>query len=841
MKHIFLRTLLSALFVLTAQLLSAQSLQQSTFEVNGACGMCKQRIEKTAKQAGAATARWDLKTHRLTITFDISQTSSDSIQQAIAVAGHDTEKYRAEDATYEALPDCCLYREAHNHDDAHTSIHGIVLSEDNKGNFVPLEGATIVWMSTGVGTVSDKNGVFTIQPDEPDDRLIISYAGYTPDTLTVTNMNDIQIILGSNNMLNAVQVTATTRSRYINKFNPVRTEILTSKELMKAACCNLSESFETNPSVDVSYSDAVSGSKQIQLLGLAGIYSQLTVENMPGPRGLATAYGLLFIPGPWIENIQLSKGTGSVVNGFESIAGQINIELKKPHNSEHLFANGYVNNQGKTDLNLTLAKQVGARWHTGLLLHNASFYNQMDFNKDGFRDQPNGNLFTLMNRWYYENHQGLEAQIGVKYLSDRKTGGATGFNAKDKLTTERYGVVIENDRYEIFGKLGYVFPNKKYRSIGLQVSAFEHNQDAYFGITPYIAKQYNFYSNLIYQDILFNSKHVFKTGLSFTSDEYKERFRLQPFNRNEKAAGGFFEYAYTPNEKFALVAGLRADNNNLYGWAVTPRLNVRFEPITGTTIRISGGRGQRTANIFAENMATLASSRIIEIVAPENGKAYGLDAEVSWNKGISIDQQLKLFGRTASVGIDFYRNDFVNQVVVDMEDARKLRFYNLDGKSYSNSLQVEFNMSPIKNLETRWAYRWFDVKTTYGNSLLQKPLTAVHRAFVNVGYEYKSWKFDYTVNFTGSKRLPSTESNPEMYRFRDESPSYVTMNAQVSKMIIPKYGFEIYVGGENLGNFLQRRAIIAADQPFSEYFDASMIWGPLQERMFYAGFRFKLN
>lgn len=838
-----MKSFYKSVIVLTLSLIVQIGFAQTTtsaFKVEGACGMCKQRIEKVAKQAGATSALWDMETHILTVKLP-ANISQETIETKLAEAGHDTENKKATDEVYEALPECCFYRTASGSAIDQQSINGVVLNEDNKGNFKPLHGATIVWINSGKGTMSDENGFFTILPEDPNDRLLISYAGYTSDTLEISNMNDIQIILGSNNTLQAVQVTAKTRSTFINKFDPIRVQTITSKELMKAACCNLSESFETNPSVDVSYNDAVSGSKQIQLLGLAGVYAQLTVENMPGPRGLATASGLTYIPGPWIESIQLSKGTGSVVNGYESIAGQINIELKKPQHSESLFANAYANDQGKVDINLNLATKVGEHWSTGLLLHNAFLKKKMDINNDGFRDQPTGNLFTLMNRWYFEDHSGKEVQFGIKVLTDRKTGGEMDFTADDKLSPDKYGVVINNDRYEFFGKLGYVFPNKKYQSIGFQFSAFDHEQEAYFGNTVYKARQTNLYANLIYQNILWNSKHVFKTGLSLLSDKYDETFKLQDYSRNETATGGFFEYAFTPNKKLGLVAGVRADHNTLYGWFVTPRLNVRFEPVHGTTIRVSGGRGQRTANIFAENMSVLASARNVNILNPAEGKAYGLDAEVSWNKGISIDQQFKLFRRSANIAVDFFRNDFENQVVVDLENAREINFYNLDGKSYSNSLQVEFNMIPVKHLETKFAYRWFDVKTTYGNELLQKPLTSTHRAFANIGYEVKGWRFDYTINYNGSKRIPSTKLNPVDLQFEEKSPDFFTMNAQITKVINKKHGFEVYVGGENLSNYTQHNAIISNDQPFSPYFDASLIWGPLQERMIYAGFRIKVK
>ena len=661
--------------------------------------------------------------------------------------------------------------------------------------------------------------------------------------MTVADMKELKIILATDKKLGEVTIIARQRSTFVSALSPLRKQVMSEKELFKAACCNLSESFETNPSVDVSYNDAVTGSKQIQLLGLSGNYTQLTVENLPGPRGIATPLGLNSIAGPWVESIQLNKGVGSVANGFESIAGQINIELKKPEKAERLYANAYINDMGKTDLNLVLTQKLGKKWSTALLLHDDYLNNKsIDFNNDGFRDLPMGNQFSAINRWKYEDGKGFLTQFGFKILNDNRTGGETKFDAaNDKFTTNYYGLGINTKRYEGFAKIGYVFPAKKYKSIGLQLSTFNHQQDSYFGLTEYNAEQRNFYANLIYQSIIGNTNHKFRTGLSFVSDKYDEDFKSINFKRTETVPGAFFEYTFTPVDKFNIVAGLRADNNSLFDWFITPRVHVRYEPLKGTTIRLSAGRGQRTANIFAENMSVFVSSRQVNILSSSAGKAYGLDPEVAWNKGISVDQKFKLFKRDGSFSVDYFRNDFDEQVVVDLEDVRQVKFYNLAGKSFSNSFQAEMNFEPVRKLEVRVAYRFFDVKTTYSNELLQKPFTAKNRAFANLAYEVSGWKLDYTFNYNGTKRIPNTSANPAQYQLNTSSPSYVLMNAQVSKTLGKKHPFELYFGGENLSNYFQKDPIIAADQPFSQYFDASLVWGPVSGRLFYTGIRYKLK
>jgi outer membrane receptor for ferrienterochelin and colicins len=834
-----------------------------TFKVNGACEMCKERIEHRVKLNGVKTASWDIDTKMLSILYNTSVIKLSKIYKLIAEAGHDTEFQKAMDEVYNELPACCLYRKetalmnegkknfattktisskSLEKGESHV-VKGVVVEQDKKGVFKPLAGASVMWLGTMTGTITDTTGVFAIEHNGSASRLVISYTGYTSDTVTIADMRELKIILASGRELNEVKVFAKQRSSYLSALNPIRTQIMTERELFKAACCNLSESFETNPSVDVSYNDAVTGSKQIQLLGLSGNYTQLTVENLPGPRGLATPLGLNSIAGPWVESIQLNKGVGSVANGFESIAGQINIELKKPEKAERLYANAYINNMGKTDLNLNLTQRLGKKWSTALLLHDDFLTNKsIDFNNDGFRDLPTGNQFSTINRWKFEDGKGVIAQFGFKYLIDDRTGGETAFEPGiDKFTKNHYGLGINTKRYEGFLKIGYVFPEKKYKSIGLQLSAIDHQQDSYFGLRSYNAKQNNFYANLIYQSIIGTTAHKFRTGLSFVSDKYDEDFNAINYARTETVPGGFFEYTFTPVEKFNIVAGFRTDHNSLFDWFITPRLHVRYEPVKGTTIRLSAGRGQRTANIFAENTSVLVSSRQVNIISTEIGKAYGLEPEVAWNKGISVDQKLKLFHRDALASFDYFRNDFDKQVVVDLEDARQVKFYDLIGKSFSNSFQAELNIEPVRKFEVRLAYRYFDVRATYGNALLQKPFTAKNRAFANLAYEISGWKFDYTFNYNGSKRIPGTSNNPIQYQRGNISPSYVLMNAQVSKTVGKRLPVELYLGGENLSNYFQKDVIIAADQPFSNYFDAALVWGPVSGRLVYAGFRFKIK
>ncbi|SFC07286.1 Outer membrane receptor proteins, mostly Fe transport [Flexibacter flexilis DSM 6793] len=719
---------------------------------------------------------------------------------------------------------------------------GVVLSASSNGTFEPLVDATVHWQGTTVGAVTDSNGIFSVRIVPETNNLIISYLGYKSDTLNIKNPQQLRVVLQENGVLAEVNIEHERASSYISALEPVRTQIMTEKELFKAACCNLSESFETNPSVDVAFSDAVSGAKQIQMLGLAGIYTQLTNENMPATRGLAAAQGLNYTAGTWIESIQVTKGIGSVANGFESVAGQINVELRKPEKIDKLLFNAYANEMGRTEANLNLSKKVNNRWATALLLHgnylDNSIKRTLDMNHDSFRDIPAGKQFNALNRWKYDNGKGLMAQMGVRAVWDLREGG----QLEDGHHTAAYKIRIQTQRQEVWGKLGYVFPQKKYKSIGLMASLTNHEQDNIFGLKQYDARQKSLYANLIYQSIIGTTFHKWRAGASLQADDYRETLNDLAFSRREQSTGAFGEYTFSGVKNLVLVAGLRADYNNLYGAFVTPRLHAKYDWDENTTLRLSYGRGQRTANIIAENMPLLASSRALEVQTTDlQRKAYGLTPEIAWNGGLSLTREFRLWYRNGSVTVDYFRTDFQNQVVVDLDASpQKVLFYNLKGKSFSNSVQAELNYSPVKRLDVKAVYRWLDVRTRYRQTdWLQKPLVAQHRAFVNVGYATRSqWKFDVTAQWWGKKRLPSTASNPEAYQMGTYSPDYVQLNAQITKSFSKK--LDVYVGGENLTSYRQKRLILSAEDPYTPYFDASMVWGNVLGRMLYAGLRYRI-
>jgi outer membrane receptor for ferrienterochelin and colicin len=625
------------------------------------------------------------------------------------------------------------------------------------------------------------------------------------------------------------------------------TSVMGSKELLKAACCNLAESFETNPSIDVNFADALTGTKQIKMLGLTSPYLMITEENIPSVRGASQAYGLSFTPGTWVESIQITKGAGSVINGYESISGQINTELIKPLKDIPFFLNAYGASDSRFELNTHFNKKVSDKWATSFYIHGNTRLAKNDMNNDGFLDNPLGKQINLVNRWQYSNPEtGWVSFINLKYMKDEKQTGQLEFDKnRDKLTTNYWGSEINTNRFDFSSKLGYVFKGMPYQSIGIQNAYSNHNQDSYFGLNQYNIQQQSYYSNLIFSSIINNTMHKFATGLNFTYDKYAEFVNLADVSRIDNSVGGFFEYTYDNNDKFSYILGGRLDYHNRLGAFFTPRLHFRYNPWEKGVFRFSAGRGKRAANIYAENQNLFASSRAFSVL-DTNGKIYGLNPEIAWNYGFSFTQNFMLFGKPADATVDFYRTDFQNQAIVDlMQSPQQVLFYNLKGNSFANSLQLDFNYEIIKHLNLRTAYKYYGISTDYLSGSFQRPLQAKHRFFGNIEYathiieKGKQWKFDYTLNWLGKQQLPTTASNASVDRLPEFTPSFAVMNAQITRTFTST--FEMYVGGENIGNYRQDRAILGASNPFGANFDTSIIYAPVFGQMYYAGLRFKVK
>lgn len=707
-----------------------------------------------------------------------------------------------------------------------------------------LPGATIVLPAKQMAVMADNQGQFIVEnPGIFPVQLVVSYVGFLPDTLTVTaESGELNIRLFASQELKEAEIVARRQSTEISTLQPRNIELLTEGELLKAACCNLSESFETNPSVDVNYSDAVTGAKEIELLGLSGIYTQMLGEAIPTLRGLSTPFGLMFIPGSWMESIQIAKGVGSVTNGYEGITGQINVEYKKPLEEQPLLhVNLYGDAFGRGELNTIYTKPMKSNWNYMFMGHASGLQRKNDHNDDAFIDMPLYRQLNVYNRLHYNSRKKLEGQFGLKAMLEERTGGNMGFDeSKDKFTKKAYGFRINTRRIEAYSKTGMVFPETPYKSMGLQLSGTVHDQDAFFGLTSYTGKQYSGYANYIYMSVIGATDHKFKTGLDYKYDRYEEAVDDRLFSREESVPGAYFEYTYgCEAAKFGAIAGVRADYHNLFGWLFTPRVNLKYNFLPELILRLSAGKGYRTPNTYADNIGLFVSSKELEVLeAPK--------IEEAWNGGVNLTTRFKLNGKEGSVMLDAYHTSFVNQWIADQySSSAAVYYYNLKGKSTASSFQTTLTYEPWLGFTIKAAWRYNDVKADYLDFPdLSKPLLAKNKSLLNIGYSDRSerWRGDLTFQWEGTKPLPlaagQTNASQNSDEFIVESPDYFQLMAQLTR-VFPVW--EIYLGAENILNYTQRNVILGSDKPFGPDFDATQIWGPVMGTRIYAGIRLNIN
>lgn len=716
----------------------------------------------------------------------------------------------------------------------HTAqIKGKVITINNEGEEEGVPGALLFWKSYPTKSLTNADGTFEIDVQDLPDTLFVRSVGFQTIGYNVTDPSIFYTInVKEGKVLDGVVVIGKNLGKSIDLMNPIHVERIGEEELRKGACCNLSESFETNASVDVNMTDAVSGAKKIQMLGLDGVYTQLQWENIPLVRGLSTSYGLAFTPGTWIESIQITKGTGSVVNGYESMAGMINLELKKPRESERLYVNLYGNKFTRAEINVHGAQQLTKKWHTMSFLHASHQFLESDVNKDGFRDMPIGFLAAGMHRWSY-NLKNSEGKFGVKATYADKQGGELGSQPNNDASS-LWNASFNTKHIEAFAKNGFFLKGRPQGSIGLIAQLKYHEMENRFGATSYEGKQRKVYLNTIYGDIIGNTNHNIKTGVSFLLDDYEQWYNDSSFLKTEIVPGAFAEYTYNRLDKFIVVAGFRGDYHNLYGALVTPRLHAKWNINKRNALRVSLGRGYRVPNPYADYNSLMASNRVWLVnsaLQPEDGISAGL----------TFTQKFLLNDNPATFTTDYFYTRFLNQLIVDMDvSPHQIHIYNTNATSFSHSIQSEISVTPFKRWDIRAAFKYFDVRATFANELLQKAFVPKYRVLLNTAYttRNKKWSFDVTGNWVGKKRLPSTASNPLPYQRSTESESFWLLNSQVTYNF---KRFSFYLGGENLLNVIQNNAIIGADDPFGAYFDATQVWAPISGVNLYMGIHFSIK
>lgn len=721
-----------------------------------------------------------------------------------------------------------------------------ILGRVTNNNKEPLIGANVYWLGTTIAVTTGNNGEFEISSNNiSNKKLIADYAGYTSDTIEITTQTFVEFRLKETQTLNEVIVEGVQDGVIISDLKPIKTEQITQTELGKAACCDLAGCFETQTTVQPQTTNVITNSKELRILGLSGVYNQVLIDGFPLIQGLSYTYGISSIPGTLVDNIYVSKGANSVLQGFESISGQINVETKEPDKTDRLLLNAYVNSFMEKHVNANYAFKQG-KWSNLTAVHTVQPANRIDKDNDQFLDLPLLTRYMISTKWKYGNDKnwGWNSRIGVRFFNEQRIGGQTFFNAeRDKGSTTVYGQRVHINQPEIWTKTGYRINDQ--HNIVLFASACHQQQHSYFGTVKYKAQQTNVYGNIQYE--LNYAKHDLKTGISYRYLNLNENIAFTDTFLLRTYAGNYLRLEHIPgffaentmrlfNTKLTWIAGIRGDHHNQFGFQFTPRTLLKYDVAPKTIVRANIGTGWRTVNLFSENIGLLVSSRDIIFAEP-------LQPEKALNYGVNLTQKFETKNSNLSgyLSADFYRTDFQNQIFPDYNsDPTKAIIQNFTGTSISNGFQAELYLNVYKRFEWKTGYNFLDVYRKIGESKERLPFNPMHKVLTSFSYKPLTNKlhFDMNIHWYGEQRLPDTKSNPSAYQRPDFSQPYTIVNAQFTYTFKK---FEVYAGCENIFDFRQVQPIISWQNPFSPYFDTSSVWGPTRGREIYAGIRWKLK
>jgi hypothetical protein len=714
----------------------------------------------------------------------------------------------------------------------HGFIRGVNLSDT-----LALNGAKIKLLQAKKATFSDSEGKFELYLGKRfPDTLVILSAGYRPDTILLSEKDRfgaISIVLFSDQLQPEVLVERKAGNGTL-KISIAQVERISHGELKRAACCNLSESFETNASVDVNLTDAVSGARKIQLLGLDGVYTQFQLENVPFLRGLETAFGMQSFSGIWLDGIQISKGTGSVVNGHESMAGLINLSVKNPFDAERLLVNVYGNRFGRAESNVILSHRINERWASSLLLNGALNQTNIDENSDGFLDLPRFKNVSALNKWQF-NGERMEAQFSVYGYYDDRFAGQSPFSP----ALVPFHMALTNQHLEATAKTGF-FGSHPGESLGIINHVKVHRTGGYFGgnsiggqrISSGEEKRY--YVSINYDRSSADGKHTLKSGVSTTLLDITQQAGISILQRTEITTGPFAEYSLLLN-RLSVQSGVRLDYHSLFGWFFVPRIHAKYALTPKTDLRLTGGKGWRVPNFLMENNVLMASNK--SWVLPSEGVL----PEISWNIGASVASELVILDRKATLTVDGYYTWFERQLTVDRDvSAYSLVFRYIENQSTALACQAELDWIISKQFSVRAAYKFLQVESIYNGIMQQQPMIPMHRMLYTVSWNSrnKRWQADLTANVVGAMRMPDLHSSSGTVHETHYSPWYPYLFGQVAHQWKK---VKVYIGVENLLNVKQPNPIISASNPQDPNFDATMVWGPITGINIYGGLTYNLK
>ncbi len=723
-----------------------------------------------------------------------------------------------------------------------TDISGVVysLSGEKKEN---LDGAVVKWINTRVGTVTENGGKFVIDSDNiSDKRLIVFFVGYKTDTIEVGNKDFVEVTLLNTATTNTIVVEGKVSTSFISDETP-KTEVITQLELKHDACCDLSGCFGKNASVDVAVTDILTNTKELKVLGLEGSYTQVLIDNMPTMSGLVTKFGVTSIPGSLINRINISKGSNSVIQGYESISGIMNVLLKDYSSSEKVFVNGFLNSAFEPQFNLNATTTI-KDWNTLFAFQTVQESKRVDDNNDGFLDVPLTRRYMLFNKWNYgslENNDKTTAIIGLKFLDERRIGGQKNFDYNQNLGSNTvYGQTINLKNGDAYLRFSHEFENENQIKVFANGGFFD--QLSYFGTTKYDATQKNFNLNVLYEFPVYKNSYL-RFGASYKYENIIEDINfLSPVSKSyqgiydklESVPGIYSEGSFEFKElNLSIIGGLRADFHNEYNSIFTQRFLVKYLITKNTTLRASFGTGFRTVNPLSEYPSFLASGK--DIIGLRSVKP-----EKTFNYGFDLLQYFVIGGLSGNINFDFYKTIFNNKVIPESDVIPYAYLFSNFDDAGSNVFQIESSINFLQNLDLKFAYKFIDLYYFKNGQKLEQPFNSKHRFLSGITYTYpgNSWILNFYIQWFGKQTLPSTSGYPIEFQKPDVSDSYAIMNFQFTKNF--KY-IETYFGIENILNYTQGNPIISADNPFGKYFDTSFIWGPTMGRNFYVGFRYLIK
>jgi outer membrane receptor for ferrienterochelin and colicins len=723
-----------------------------------------------------------------------------------------------------------------------TDIDGVVYGVTGNTKEI-LDGAVVKWINTRIGTLTENGGKFCIDSEKiSDKRLLVIFVGYKTDTVSVGDKNFLEVVLQNNTSTKTIVVEGKVNTSFISDEN-VKTEVITQMELKKDACCDLSGCFGKNASVDVAVTDILTNTKELKVLGLEGSYTQILIDNMPTMTGLVTKYGVTSIPGSLINKITISKGSNSVIQGYESISGIMNVLLKDYSSSEKVYVSGFLNSAFEPQFNLNAATKI-KDWNTLFAFQTVQESKRVDDNGDGFLDMPLTRRYMFYNKWNYgslEKNDNTTAIIGIKYLDERRTGGQKNFDYEQNLGSNSiYGQTVNLRNGDAYARFGHSFENEKQLKVFLTGGFFEQN--SYFGTTKYDGKQKNFSVNALYEFPIYKKSYL-RFGASYKYENIIEDVNfLSPtlktyagnYDKLESVPGIYTEGSFEFKKlNLSLIGGMRVDYHNDYNTIATPRFLVRYQMTEKTVVRASFGTGFRTVNPFSEYPSFLASGKDIKglrDVKPEKTINYGID----------ILQYFVIGGLSGNINFDFYKTVFNNKVIAECDVMPYMYMFTNFEDAGSNVFQIESSVNFLQHLDFKLAYKFIDLYYFKNGERLEQPFNSKHRILSGITYTYpgNSWILNLTMQWFGKQVLPSTAKYPVQYQRATESDAYTMLNMQFTKNF--KY-FETYAGVENLLNYTQSNPIIGADNPFDKNFETSYVWGPTRGRDFYLGFRYLIK